>query len=86
MLLWALLSVTLSVVGHLYQGRSRVIYHLLFAAMAVVMTVLTGNILMATAMHLYANLITVLKVWSVTDSTVAEQKVAPSKSVAAEEI
>jgi membrane protease YdiL (CAAX protease family) len=73
-LLWILLSVLLSVVAHLYQGRSRIIWHLLFAIIATSTTALTGSILMSTAMHLYVNLISALKVWSMADKTIAKQK------------
>jgi membrane protease YdiL (CAAX protease family) len=73
-LLWALLSVVLSMATHLYQGRSLIVYHLLFATIAVSMTVLTGSIVMSTTMHLYANLTSALKVWSVVDKTIAKQE------------
>lgn len=71
----ALLSITLSVIIHLYQGRAMIVYHLISASVFVGVTILTGNILIPIGAHLYTNILLTVWVWFLSDkSLVAEQK------------
>lgn len=70
---WAVVSILLSVIIHLYQGYSRVIHQFLFATLAVLMTIWSGNLMMALGMHLYLNTIVTLRVWS------GKTKAAPAR-------
>ncbi len=62
---WAILSVWLSIVIHLYQGRDRgtVVFQAVAATFFVVLTVLTQNLLAAIAVHLYYDVTSTLRLW-----------------------
>ncbi len=74
-LICALISVVLSVVGHLYQGRSSIVFHILFAFLAIAVTIWTGSIIMAIAMHIYNNVIMAIGSWSHIDKQAAQQRI-----------
>ena len=80
-LICALISVTLSMIVHLYQGRSSIIYHVLFAVVATAVTVWTNSIIMAIAMHIYQNVAATIKSWNQIDKQAAQQSVEPTTSV-----
>lgn len=62
---WFILSVTLSVVMHLYQGRdlSTIVFHLMSAAFCVGLVVFTRNLMSAIGPHLFWNICCVHEVW-----------------------
>jgi membrane protease YdiL (CAAX protease family) len=63
--LWILLSMILSVMIHLYQGRSLrlMAFHALFAGFFICLALLTGNLLMSIAAHLAYNLAWSFQTW-----------------------
>ncbi len=63
MLPFAILSVLLSVVVHLYQGRSLIVHHLVLSAVFAGSVVITKSIWMAIYMHLIQNTVSVIRIW-----------------------
>jgi hypothetical protein len=72
--LWIPVSITLSVLIHLYQGASReiVIGHVLFAGVFIAVSLATGNIVAAIIPHLVYDTLWVIKGWMAQDK-VADQ-------------
>jgi len=62
---WIVLSVTLSILIHLYQGRDKgtILFHFLFAAFFIAITLVTKNILAPIAAHVFLNLSISRGVW-----------------------
>lgn len=63
---WALISIFIMVLLHIYQGRTtrRIIYHILLAGFFAVLTITTQNILAPITAHVYHNFIHRVKLWS----------------------
>jgi membrane protease YdiL (CAAX protease family) len=63
---WIILSIALSVVIHLYQGRDRttILSHLLMATLFVGVTVYSGSIFPATTVHFLGNTGFTFRIWS----------------------
>jgi membrane protease YdiL (CAAX protease family) len=66
-LVCALLSAFLSVLVHLYQGRSLLVFHFLFAIVAIGVTIWTDSIVMAVSMHIFQDVVATIKVWNQID-------------------
>jgi membrane protease YdiL (CAAX protease family) len=62
---WAILSVGLSVIIHLYQGRDArtILFHVVAASFLVSLAIITQNILAPIVAHLYYNLVATTKTW-----------------------
>jgi len=73
---WAVFSVVLSVIVHLYQGRDlrNILIHLLLAVSLVGITLLTKNLFASITGHLFNNLAFTLNVWRLSD----DQGLVPS--------
>ena len=78
---WIILSVVLSVIIHLYQGRNitTVLYQAAFALLFIGLTIWTGNILTPIVAHLYYDILWTLGVWK-KENNPAAQPVIHSKS------
>jgi membrane protease YdiL (CAAX protease family) len=63
---WVLLSLSVSVVMHLYQGKNLkfILSHLLFAGIMIGMTLLTRNLLTAIGGHLYYDIVFTITQWN----------------------
>jgi len=64
---WALLSIGLSILAHLYQGLSQIGYHLILASTFVTMAIVAGNIYPVIAFHLFWNTIQIVRYWQKID-------------------
>jgi membrane protease YdiL (CAAX protease family) len=64
---WAAISVALSIVSHLYQGVSRIGFHLIMASMLVLLAVVAGNIYLVIGVHLFWNTLQMLRFWQAMD-------------------
>ncbi len=60
---FGLISIILTVFGHLYQGKDKIVYHTLIAVMFVSLTIITKSILISITIHLFNNLFTVFALW-----------------------
>jgi len=60
---FGLISIILSVFGHLYQGKDKIAYHLLIAVLLVSLTIITKSILISITIHLFNNLFAVFALW-----------------------
>ncbi len=61
--LCAVISILLSVIIHLYQGRSTILFHFLFAILVVSLAIGTKSILLPVGIHLYANISAAIHIW-----------------------
>jgi membrane protease YdiL (CAAX protease family) len=63
---WIILSIALSVVVHLYQGRDKItiLSHLLMATLFVGVAVYSGSIIPATTVHFLGNAAFTFRIWS----------------------
>ena len=66
---WALFSIALSVIVHLYQGRDlrNILIHLLLATSLVGITVVTKNLFASIVGHLFNNLAFTFNIWRLAD-------------------
>lgn len=78
---WIILSVILSVIIHLYQGRNitTMLYQAAFALYFIILTIWTGNILTPITAHLYYDILWTLGVWKKANSATT-QPVTHNKS------
>lgn len=62
---WIILSIALSVLVHLYQGRNAksLALHALYAALFIALVLLTNNILTPIVAHVYFNMISASQTW-----------------------
>lgn len=65
MILWAAISVLITVVLHLYQGRDAetILTHIVFAVIFTGLTLYTQNILASITAHLILNFFTTINIW-----------------------
>ncbi|MCJ7715365.1 MAG: CPBP family intramembrane metalloprotease [Anaerolineales bacterium] len=68
------ISIVLSVMIHIYQGRDKIIFHSLFALLFVGVTILSRNIFIATTIHIFNNLYTQISIWKIADKDFHEQR------------
>lgn len=66
---WIILSVVLSVIIHLYQGKNvaKMLYHATFALYFIALTLWTGNVMTAIVAHFFYDFIGVVSVWQKAD-------------------
>jgi membrane protease YdiL (CAAX protease family) len=79
---WAILSVILSVLIHLYQSRKleNIIVHFLLATFFVGITLITQNIFASFGAHLLLNFVSIIKTWNQADKQgVVGQEVVRNK-------
>ena len=62
-ILFGIVSVIISIIAHLYQGKEYVLSHLIFALMLTLITIETKNLIIVTALHAYTNFFAVLWYW-----------------------
>ncbi len=67
LILFGIISIVLSVISHLYQGKERILYHTLFAVIMVIITIETKNILLTIALHFFLSSLSVLNYWKNSD-------------------
>lgn len=82
---WIILSVVLSVIIHLYQGRNitNVLYQATFALLFIGLTIWTGNILTPIVAHLYYDTLLTLGVWKKEKNRTTQQTIhSKGKSLA----
>jgi membrane protease YdiL (CAAX protease family) len=72
MYIFGALSIALSVIIHLYQGVEKIIFHLLFGLLLVCVTILSGNIFIATTIHIFNNLYVEISIWKIVDMKIQE--------------
>ncbi|RME55841.1 CPBP family intramembrane metalloprotease [Candidatus Parcubacteria bacterium] len=79
---WVILSVALSVIIHLYQGRSvtNVLYYAIFALCFIGLAVWTGNIMTPIVAHLYYDLMWTFGVWEKATVQLVNHRHSKSKS------
>lgn len=65
MLFFGIISIVLSVTSHLYQGKTLIMNNFVFSIVLVVITIITGKILLATIIHLINNNIVVFSRWRI---------------------
>jgi len=58
-----LTSIVLSILGHLYQGREKIIYHIIFSMMFVSIVLLTRTIFVSITIHMLINYSYAFSVW-----------------------
>lgn len=80
---WAIISVVLSVLAHLYQGVSRIGMHVILATTLVLVTITAGNIVLVVLFHIFWNSVQVFSLWSKVD---AEKKAAAGKPIESGEL
>lgn len=79
---WAIVSVVLSVLAHLYQGVSRIGMHVIMATTLVLVAITAGNIVLVVLFHIFWNSVQVFRIWAQMD---AGRKIAAEKPVPTEE-
>jgi len=67
LILFGFSSIFLSVLSHLYQGKGRIINHLVFASAMVFITIITGKILLAISVHLLNNYLVIFTRWRISN-------------------
>lgn len=77
---WAILSITLSVIIHLYQGRSiaNVAYQAIFSAFFIGLTIATGNILAPITAHLLFDIMWTVSTWRKANKSIPQMKIIRS--------
>lgn len=60
---WIVLSIVLSVTMHLYQGKNKIVYHLVTSSIFVGLAILTQNLIAPIGGHLYMNLVWAFGLW-----------------------
>jgi len=65
--LFGVVSIILSVLTHYYQGKDKLLFHLLFAMLLVGVTIFSGNILLAITIHIFNNLYVAIMTWRIVD-------------------
>jgi membrane protease YdiL (CAAX protease family) len=65
---WAIISVGLSVLVHLYQGITRIGYHIIMASTFVIIAFMAGNIYLVIVFHIFWNTLQITRLWEKMDS------------------
>jgi membrane protease YdiL (CAAX protease family) len=71
---WIIVSISFSVIVHLYQGKktSYILFHAMAAAVFIGVTIFTRNILSAITAHLFYNIPWTIGIWSRTDKQISK--------------
>ena len=62
-IIFGLLSIFITVFGHLYQGTDKIVYHMGLAIVFVLSTLITKSILISITIHLFINIFAILTLW-----------------------
>jgi membrane protease YdiL (CAAX protease family) len=65
--LFAVISIVLSVIVHLYQGLWAIPFHIIMASSLVAISIIGGSIYFSFAFHMFWNTISIIKIWIAQD-------------------
>jgi membrane protease YdiL (CAAX protease family) len=72
--IFGVISILLSGFFHMYQGKERIVFHVLFATIAVGITIWYRNIFLSTTLHLFNNILGIFMVWILKDRQMEDSK------------